>query len=87
MTKRTAGKTINTVFPAANDYPQNKKINFVIFYNDLYIPLNSNIFVNTKAKIAVNSFACFICVVYLGYNEIEKYSNPDKRFSVYLCER
>ena len=30
-------------FPDINDYPQNKKINFVIFYNDLYIPLNSNI--------------------------------------------
>ncbi|MGJ0687456.1 hypothetical protein ACR74R_12375, partial [Mediterraneibacter gnavus] len=40
--KRTAGKTINTVFPAQNEYPQNKKINFVIFYNDLCIPLNSN---------------------------------------------
>lgn len=40
--KRTAGKTINTVFPAENDYPQNKKINFVIFYNDLCIHLNSN---------------------------------------------
>ncbi|MDU2937311.1 MAG: hypothetical protein E7B61_15050, partial [Clostridiales bacterium] len=32
----------NTVFPAQNEYPQNKKINFVIFYNDLCIPLNSN---------------------------------------------
>ncbi|MDU2937397.1 MAG: hypothetical protein E7B61_15545, partial [Clostridiales bacterium] len=31
-----------TVFPAQNEYPQNKKINFVIFYNDLCIPLNSN---------------------------------------------
>ena len=87
MWKKTAEKTINTVFSAEDNYPQNRENNFVTFYNDLYIPLNSNIFVNTKAKIAVNSFACFICVVYLGYNEIEKYSNPDKRFSVYLCER
>ena len=39
------------------------------------------------AKITVNSFACFICVVYLGYNEIEKYSNPDKRFSVYSVRK
>lgn len=39
----TAGKTINTVFLAEKDYPQNKKINFVIFYNDLCIPLNSNL--------------------------------------------
>ena len=35
LSKGTAEKTINTVFPAENDYPQNKKINFVIFYNDL----------------------------------------------------
>ena len=40
----TAGKTINTVFLAEKDYPQNKKINFVIFYNDLCIPLNSNLY-------------------------------------------
>ena len=40
--KKNSRKTINTVFPAANGYPQNKKINFVIFYNDLCIPLNSN---------------------------------------------
>ena len=33
----TAGKTINTVFLAEKDYPQNKKINFVTFYNDLCI--------------------------------------------------
>ena len=31
MTKRTAGKTINTVFPAANGYPQNA------------VPIRSNI--------------------------------------------
>ena len=41
--KERQKKTINTVFSAENDYPQNKKINFVIFYNDLCMPLNSNI--------------------------------------------
>ena len=38
----TAEKTINTVFSAEDNYPQNRKNNFVTFYNDLYIPLNSN---------------------------------------------
>ena len=33
---------INTVFSAEDNYPQNRKNNFVTFYNDLYIPLNSN---------------------------------------------
>ena len=42
MWKRTAEKTINTVFSAEDNYPQNRKNNFVTFYNDLYIPLNSN---------------------------------------------
>ena len=40
--KKTAEKTINTVFSAEDNYPQNRKNNFVTFYNDLYIPLNSN---------------------------------------------
>ena len=42
MWKRTAEKTINTVFSDEDNYPQNRKNNFVTFYNDLYIPLNSN---------------------------------------------
>jgi len=29
------GKTIKIVIPATKSYPQNKNLNFVIFYNDL----------------------------------------------------
>ena len=43
--KERQKKTTNTVFSAENDYPQNKKINFFIFYNDLCVPLNSNRFI------------------------------------------
>ncbi|MGJ0687640.1 hypothetical protein ACR74R_13320, partial [Mediterraneibacter gnavus] len=60
--KRTAGKTINTVFPAQNEYPQNKKINFVIFYNDLCIPLNSNEFY-TPFEAERNIYGIFIRTV------------------------
>ena len=47
--KETAEKTINNSFPAEDNYPQNRENNFVTFYNDLYIPLNSN---KLKAKIS-----------------------------------
>ena len=55
MWKRTAEKTINTVFSAEDNYPQNRENNFVTFYNDLYIPLNSN---KLKAKF-LGKFNCF----------------------------
>ena len=45
--KEQQEKTINTVFSAEDNYPQNRENNFVTFYNDLYIPLNSN---KLKAK-------------------------------------
>jgi len=33
----------------------------------------SIIFVNPIGNVAANSFTSFICVIYLGYNDMEKY--------------